>query len=113
MAPRKKTASATKKSAVSKTPAKAKSGSEDTKKLGDYKQEKPVQLSLFELLLPAEKALSNTVELYDFIPKYHWGKVERVDGTFLRSLDREFECRGRRYHVNIQPASLKDKNGEE
>lgn len=83
------------------------------KKLADYKQDKPVQMTLFELLLPSEKHYSNTVELYDFIPKYHWGKVERVNGTFLKSLDREFECRGKRYHVNIQPASLKDKNGEE
>ena len=68
---------------------------------------------MFELLLPSEKPYSNTVELYDFIPKYHWGKVERVNGTFLKSLNREFECRGVRYSVTIQPASLKDKNGEE
>lgn len=85
----------------------------EVKKLTNYKQEKPVQLTLFELLLPSEKPYSNTVELYDFIPKYHWGKVERVNGTFLKSLDREFECRGVRYSVTIQPASLKDKNGEE
>jgi hypothetical protein len=84
-----------------------------TKKLTDYKQDKPIQLSLFELLLPNEKPYSNTIELYDFIPKYHWGKVERVNGTFLKSLDREFECRGKRYSVTVQPASLKDKNGEE
>lgn len=84
-----------------------------TKKLSQYKQDKPTQLSLFELLLPNEKPYSNTIELYDFIPKYHWGKVERVNGTFLKSLNREFECRGKRYSVTVQPASLKDKNGEE
>lgn len=95
-----------------KTPAKAKSITK-IKKLGEYKLEKPLQLTLFELLLPNEKPYSNTVELYDFIPKYHWGKVERVNGMFLKSLDREFECRGVRYRVNIQPASIKDKNGEE
>jgi hypothetical protein len=95
-----------------KTPAKS-PASPEVKKLTNYKQEKPVQLTLFELLLPSEKPYSNTVELYDFIPKYHWGKVERVNGTFLKSLDREFECRGMRYQVTIQPASLKDKNGEE
>ena len=98
--------SAAEKSAKSPSPA-------EVKKLTNYKQEKPVQLTLFELLLPSEKPYSNTVELYDFIPKYHWGKVERVNGTFLKSLDREFECRGMRYQVTIQPASLKDKNGEE
>jgi hypothetical protein len=85
----------------------------ESKSLESYKQEKPIQLTLFELLLPNDKPYSNTVELYDFIPKYHWGKVERVNGTFLKSLDREFECRGMRYLVTIQPASLKDKNGEE
>jgi hypothetical protein len=86
---------------------------DEEKKLVDYKQEKPIQLTLFELALPAEKPYSNTIELYDFIPKYHWGKVERVNGMFLKSLDREFECRGTRYSVTVQPASLKDKNGEE
>jgi hypothetical protein len=103
---RKKGKSAPETSAKSPAPA-------EVKKLTNYKQEKPVQLTLFELLLPSEKPYSNTVELYDFIPKYHWGKVERVNGTFLKSLDREFECRGMRYQVTIQPASLKDKNGEE
>lgn len=87
--------------------------SSKAKKLDEYKQEKPLQLTLFELLLPNEKPYSNTIELYDFIPKYHWGKVERVNGTFLKSLDREFECRGKRYSVTVQPASLKDKSGEE
>jgi hypothetical protein len=91
----------------------AKATTVKTKKLVEYKQEKPVQLTLFELLLPHEKPYSNTVELYDFIPKYHWGKVERVNGMFLKSLEREFECRGVRYFVSIQPASLRDKNGEE
>ena len=95
-----------------KTPSKSKTTAK-AKKLSEYKQDKPVQLTLFELLLPNEKPYSNTVELYDFIPKYHWGKVERVNGMFLKSLDREFECRGVRYQVSIQPASLKDKNGEE
>lgn len=100
-----------KKQTVAKTLLKPKTAK--AKKLDDYKQDKPVQLTLFELLLPNEKPYSNTVELYDFIPKYHWGKVERVNGTFLKSLEREFECRSVRYRVSIQPASLKDKNGEE
>jgi hypothetical protein len=96
-----------------KTSAKGKTNLAKTKKLSQYKQNKPIQLELFELLLPSEKPYSNTIELYDFIPKYHWGKVERVNGTFLKSLDREFECRGKKYNVTVQPASLKDKNGEE
>ncbi len=85
------------------------------KSLQEYKQTKPEQLSLFELLLPEEKNYSNTVELYDFIPKYYWGKTEqlRIGGEFLRSLDREFECRGKKYKVKIKPASIEQADGTE
>lgn len=86
---------------------------ENVKHLSDYDQNRPTQLSLFELILPQEKGLSNTIELYDFIPKYHWGKVERIGGEFLRSLEREFECRGQKYKVKIRPASIEDKDGVE
>ena len=81
------------------------------KKIDEYEQSKPVQLNLFELLLPEEKNFSNTVELYDFIPKYFWGKVIRIEGEFLRALSREFECRGKRYKVKIDPAKLTDGEG--
>jgi len=83
------------------------------KSLGEYEQSTPGQLELFSFLQPQEKNYSNTIELYDFMPKYHWGKVKRVNGKFLDSLERQFECRGKRYRVNIQPASLTDKNGAE
>jgi hypothetical protein len=85
----------------------------DVKKLDEYDQSRPVQLTLFELLLPQDRGLSNTIELYDFIPKYHWGKVERIGGEFLRALEREFECRGQKYKVKIRPASIEDKDGVE
>jgi hypothetical protein len=85
----------------------------DVKKLDEYEKSRPQQLSLFELLLPQERNLSNTIELYDFIPKYHWGKVERIGGEFLRALEREFECRGQKYKVKIRPASIEDKDGVE
>lgn len=83
------------------------------KKLGEYDQTKPTQLTLFEMLLPNEREFSNTVELYDFIPKYHWGKVQRINDKFLDSLEREFECRGVKYKVKIRPASVEDRNGVE
>ncbi len=86
---------------------------EKVKNLGEYDRDRPTQLTLFELLLPKERGLSNTIELYDFIPKYHWGKVERIGGEFLRSLEREFECRGQKYKVKIRPASIEDKEGKE
>jgi hypothetical protein len=81
------------------------------KKIDDYKQTRPVQLSLFELLLPEEKKFSNTVELYDFIPKYHWGKAKRIEGEFLRALIREFECRGKKYKVKVDPAKITESDG--
>lgn len=83
------------------------------KKLEDYDRTKPVQLTLFEMLLPNEREFSNTVELYDFIPKYHWGKVQRINDKFLDSLEREFECRGVHYKVKIRPASVEDSDGAE
>jgi hypothetical protein len=89
-------------------------GEEKTvKKLADYKRTEPVQLNLFEFIQPREKHYSNTIELYDFMPKYHWGKVERINDTFLKSLERSFECRGTKYKIEIKPARLKDKEGAE
>jgi hypothetical protein len=82
------------------------------KKIDDYELTKPHQLSLFELLLPEEKKFSNTVELYDFMPKYFWGKVNRIEGEFLRTLTREFECRGKRYKLKIDPAKITDSEGK-
>lgn len=85
----------------------------EAKTLEQYDQSKPTQLTLFEMLLPNEREYSNTVELYDFIPKYHWGKVQRINDKFLDSLEREFECRGVKYKVKIRPASIEDRNGKE
>jgi hypothetical protein len=47
------------------------------------------------------------------MPKYHWGKVERIGGEFLRALEREFTCRGKKYKIKIKPASIEDKDGTE
>ena len=80
-------------------------GEKIVKKLGDYSQTESVQLDLFEFIQPKEKHYSNTIELYDFMPKYHWGKVERINDTFLKSLERSFECRGTKYKIEIKPAS--------
>jgi hypothetical protein len=80
-------------------------------KLEDYKRSKPTQLKLFELIHPSEKDYSNTIELYDFIPKYVWGRVERIQEKFLEPVEREFECRGGRYRVRIAPARVQDSDG--
>lgn len=73
-------------------------------------QDKPIQLVLFELG-SENKDYSQTIELYDFIPKYNWGKSKRIEGEFLRTIKREFECRGRRYHLTLMPARIEDGKG--
>jgi hypothetical protein len=62
-------------------------------KIDDYNKSKPMQMELFELMNPSEQDYSNTVELYDFIPKYVWGRVERIQEKFLEPIEREFDCR--------------------
>jgi len=73
---------------------------EEPKKFLEYKQTARFQLSLFDLL-DNEKDFSHTIELYDFMPKYVWGKVERVGGVFLPRLEREFKCRGKKYRLTF------------
>lgn len=104
---KKKTAATktTDKKVVSKTKLSRKS------KMDGYEKSKPVQLELFELMNPAEKDYSNTIELYDFMPKYVWGKVERIQEKFLEPIEREFNCRGQTYQVRIAPARIKDSDG--
>jgi hypothetical protein len=77
------------------------------KQFEQFEHSKPIQLVLFELG-PEDQDYSQTVELYDFIPKYNWGKAKRIDGEFLRTIKREFECRGRRYHLTLMPARIED-----
>jgi hypothetical protein len=66
---------------------------------------------LFEILSSHDKEFSNTIELYDFIPKYFWGKSQRINGKFLEPLEREFECRAVRYRLKIDPAKISDRDG--
>jgi hypothetical protein len=86
----------------------------NVKSLSEYKQEKPQQLTLFEMNSVEKEKYSNTVDLYDFIPKYHWGNVARlrVNDQFLPRIEREFECKGVNYKVSIDPAKLKNKAGK-
>lgn len=83
----------------------------NVKRFEDYARSRPDQMSFFELIQPQQRSYSNTIELYDFIPKYVWGKVNRVNNQFLQSLERQFECRGRHYSVSIDPARIRDKDG--
>lgn len=83
------------------------------KKLDQYERSKPVQLELFQVALPSERNRSNTVEFYDFVPKYVWGKVKRIEDTFLKTVKRDFECRGASFTVRIAPARIQETDGRE
>ena len=94
----------------------AKKETETPKKLEEYEATNPRQLDLFIFgdLKPQERPrYSHTIELYDFMPKYHWGKVERIGGKFLDSLQLEFECKGVKYKIEITPASIRNNKGVE
>jgi hypothetical protein len=81
------------------------------KRIEDFEQSKPMQMELFESLMPDDKQFSNTIEFYDFCPKYVYWRTERLQDKFLDRLEREFECRGATYNISIDPAKIKDSDG--
>lgn len=93
---------------VSASPKKARV--KRVKKLEDYKLSRPAEIKLFGFSTPEEKKYSNTIELYDFIPKYVWGRVAREHENYLPSLKREVECRGIKYKVIIEPGRVDGKD---
>ena len=77
----------------------------------EYKQSKPEQLQLFELGLGLED-YSNSIELYDTMPKFYIGGVERERGVKVDSLPiyyREFFHRNKQYSLSIAPAAIYEK----
>ena len=87
----------------------------------------PRQLSLFRTFVPDDGKYSNTIELYDAIPKYFASTKEmeakrmigrdkatgRVKGEYLQVLERQFKHKGENYTVSITPARIKDQDGNE
>lgn len=89
-----------------------------SKKLEEFERTKPEDLTLFEMLEPEHKSYSNTIEMYDFIPKYYWGKVKRVpvkevNREVLPILERAFVYKGKKYKARIAPVAITDKDGIE
>jgi hypothetical protein len=79
---------------------------------------KPEQLALFQTFLPEEEEkYSNTIELYDAVPKYFTNPRAmaslRESGKYLPILDRDFEHRGEVYKVQIHPARIRYKDQRE
>ena len=80
----------------------------------------PTQLTLWQTFLPGDpktEDYSNTVELYDAVPKYFASKKrmaeQRKDGRFLNSLKQPFRHKGKDYVVKITPARIEEKDGSE
>jgi len=81
------------------------------KKLIEFKQTRNEQLQLFELD-PMLSDYSQSIELYDAMPKYVFGGVERDKGKHVEALpvlQREFVNRNKGYKLNIYPGAILDK----
>ncbi len=77
----------------------------------------PYQLELFQYLLPDEERYSNTVELYDAIPRFFASTKQmaqmREGGKYLGTLRRGFRFRNTNYQLEIRPARISRKNGQD
>ena len=78
------------------------------------------QLCLFQNFLCNSDAerdnLSNTIELWDGVPKYYTSRQEMTkkrEKGLLPTIERDFEYRGRMFTVKIRPARLTDENGND
>ncbi|MCG7879838.1 MAG: replication protein [Candidatus Thiodiazotropha endolucinida] len=75
------------------------------------------QLSLFQNFLASgdDSHLSNTIELWDAVPKYHvtYQRQNSIrKNGFLPTLNHEFQHRQRGYSVSISPARIRTAKGE-
>ncbi len=76
--------------------------------LTEYSQSKPQQLEFFEIIDQSNDCYSNTIELYDQMPKYYFGGVEREKGKNVEALailQRNFKHKGKDYKLEISPAA--------
>jgi hypothetical protein len=69
----------------------------------------PLQITTFEL---DDDRYTNTIDLYDIAPRFVFYKDQK-DGTFLKSLRREFEHGGVTYQLLLRPGRVVRPDGEE
>src|SRR3989442_15951943 len=70
-------------------------------------RDQPKQMSLFQTFMPRDEKYSNTIELYDAVPKYFPVKKLseiRINDIYLPVITREFQHKGNSYQVEIRPA---------
>lgn len=73
------------------------------KPVEQYEISTPMQLSLFQ---ETSQPFSNTIEIYDAIPKYVFGRPVRENGKYLSQQEREFVFRKQKFNLRISPARL-------
>jgi hypothetical protein len=68
----------------------------------------PRQIDLFEIMDEGpDRSYSNTIELYDALPKYNWAQKREHDDLQEAEITRNCTLRGKEYKVVIKPAILK------
>ena len=77
-----------------------------------FRQHEQLVLDFFIQEEEDQQKYSQSIELYDAIPKYVWRKTKCV-GNFLPTVKRKFKHKNHEYEVHIRPASLFTKEGEE
>jgi hypothetical protein len=71
-----------------------------------YREPEQLVLDFFIQQDKEKDRYSQTVELYDAIPKYVWGKVRRGDNGYLPTIVRIFRHKSLEYEVQIKPARI-------
>lgn len=66
------------------------------------------QMSLFEIIEPLARRgeYSNTIELYDALPKYVWEKTREFDDLSMAVITRRSKIRGTEYIIKLKPAII-------
>lgn len=86
-----------------------------TQKFEELEQTNPKQMLLSKFLEDSEESMSSSeqakfrkysqsIELYDFMPKYFWRKAKRDENGTLPILVREFTCRDVKRKLRVHPA---------
>ena len=87
------------------------------KKYSEFEKTYPQQLDLFSfsnIFESKKEKYSNTVDLYDTMPKYYHGDVEKIrkDGKYIDIISRDFVFKKQQMIINIYPARILQKNKE-
>ncbi|MFQ5544138.1 MAG: hypothetical protein ACE5FY_07290 [Nitrospiria bacterium] len=88
-----------------------------THKSPPTEQTQSIQYNLFTQFFGEDKKLSNTIELWDGVPKYFVSKQAQMktrdEKGNLPLLKKDFEYKGVRCRVVIQPSVMEQKNGKD